>query len=58
MVEEENGGGGETVTASQGFKAVSHSLALIKIGPARTITSSYFDCLAKIDCLEPVRFSW
>lgn len=55
---EENGDGGETVTTCQGFKAVSYSLALIKIGTARTVTSSYFDCLVEIECLEPVRFSW
>lgn len=55
---EEKGGDGETIRTSQGFKAVSYSLALIKIGTARTITSSYFVCLEKIDCLEPVRFSW
>lgn len=55
---EENGGDGETVTTSQGFKAVSYSLALIKIGTARAITSSYFDCLVEIEYLEAVRFLW
>lgn len=34
---EEKGGDGETIRTSQGFKAVSYSLALIKIGTARTI---------------------
>lgn len=57
-VVEESGGGGETVTTSQGFKVVSYSLPLLKRGIVRTITSSYFDHLAKIDYLEPVRFSW
>lgn len=54
---EENGGDGETVTTSQGFKEVSYSLASIKMGTAGAITSSYFHCLVKIDSLEPVRFS-
>lgn len=42
----------------QSAKEVSYSLTSIKTGTAGAITSSYFHCLVKIDCLEPVRFPW